>query len=99
MKTISSQRFLNEDLVNQKISHSDFDVFVSPVFEFEGAEYRVLLDGHHSFAAAKESNNDPIFIEMDSSQHDAIGLEPGLFLEVVHMGDDYYDTETGIDVW
>lgn len=103
MKTISSQRYTNEEIVAEKIAAEDFEVFVSPAFEIEGETVRVVLDGHHSFAAAKEAGVSPVFVEYTATEHDAIGLiEAGefeSFLEAAHMGDDYYDVETGECVW
>jgi len=62
-----------------------------------------VLDGHHSLAAAKEDGVSPEFVEYDATEHDAICLlESGDiegFLKATHMGDDYYNVDTGKDVW
>lgn len=103
MKTISSQRYIDEDIVSAKISAEDFMVTVSPVFEFEGETFRVVLDGHHSLTAAHQAGVAPSYCEATATEHDAIGLiKDGsivAFLESTHMGDDYYDVETGLCVW
>ena len=101
--TISSQRYINYDIVNEKIENKDFVVIVSPVFEVDGESYRVILDGHHSLAAAMACEIDPVYVEANATEHDAILLlECGRiddFLRAVHMGDDYYDIDTNVTVW
>ncbi|MFZ7136645.1 hypothetical protein ACLSZP_09595 [Avibacterium avium] len=103
MKLISSQRFIDEEIVKNKIENEDFDVQVSPIFEFEGETYRVVLDGHHSYAAAKQMGVEPIFCEQDCTDNDTIGLlEDGNvedFLAVQQNDSDWYDIETGYDIW
>ncbi len=102
MITISSQRYLNDAIVAQKIEAQDFVVLVSPEFEVAGIVVRVVLDGHHSYAAAIEAGASPEFVEATGSDHDAVGVEqdnPDEFLTITHMGDDYYNIETGGDIW
>lgn len=103
MKTISSQRYIDEEIVAAKIAAEDFEVMVSPSFEVDGEAFRVVLDGHHSMEAARQAGVSPIYTEYTATEHDAIGLlESGdfeTFLEAVHMGDDYYDVETGHSAW
>lgn len=103
MKTISSQRYIDEEIVAAKIAAEDFEVMVSPGFEVDGEAFRVVLDGHHSLEAARRAGVPPTYIEYTATDHDAIGLldsgDIETFLKVVHMGDDYYDVETGITVW
>lgn len=102
-KLITSQDYIDDDIVSRKIDEGDFDVFVSPEFEAGGERVRVVLDGHHSLAAAVKSGNKPKFTEYSTSDQDAIGmLEAGDvdgFLEAVHMGADYRNAVTGGDVW
>ncbi len=103
MKTISSQRYIDEKIVSEKIAAKDFEVAVSPSFEVDGETFRVVLDGHHSLEAARQAGVSPTYTEYTATEHDAIGLldagDVETFLEVVHMGDDYYDIETGLTVW
>jgi hypothetical protein len=100
---ISSQRYVDEEIVAEKIAAEDFEVMLSPEFEIDGATYQIVLDGHHSLQAAKQAGVAPSFWVADCSDHDAIGLlEAGAiddFMIAVHMGNDYYNTETGKDVW
>ncbi|KAA8385464.1 ParB/RepB/Spo0J family partition protein [Acetobacter tropicalis] len=101
--TISSQKFLDEEIVAEKIAAEDFTVFVSPSFEIDGEEYRLMLDGHHSFAAAKEAGVEPVIIEQDGTDNDTICLlnagNIDDFLAVNRNDCDFYDISTGRDVW
>jgi hypothetical protein len=103
MQTISSQRYTDEEIVAAKIAAEDFDVTVSPEFTIEGVAVRVVLDGHHSLAAAKTAGVAPIYSTADATQHDAVALiargDFEGFLQVTHMGDDYYDVDTLECVW
>lgn len=101
--TISSQRKRIEHIVNEKRIAKDYEVLVSPEFEYDGETYRVVLDGHHSYEAAIADGVEPEFITGDARDHDAIGLiakgEIEWFLETTQMEDEYYDVATGRDIW
>lgn len=103
MQIISSQRYTDEDIVAEKIEACDFDVLVSPEFEIDGETYCVILDGHHSFAAAKAAGVCPSYSTATACEHDAVGLldkgDIETFLEATHMGDDYYNVDTGECIW
>jgi hypothetical protein len=103
MTIISSQRYLDENIVAEKIAAEDFEVMLSPAFEIDGETYQVILDGHHSFEAAKQAGVAPSFWVADCGDHDAIGLLETCtaddFMLAVHMGSDYYNAETGKDIW
>lgn len=100
---ISSQRYLNDEIISEKIAAEDFEILVSPAFEIDGMTVQVLLDGHHSLAAAKSAGVEPIVVEADAQDHDAVSfIAAGQFEDFMastHMGDDYYNTSTGRDVW
>lgn len=100
---ITSQDYLDDEVVAQKLDAHDFAIFVSPVFEVDGQSYRVLLDGHHSLAAAIKAGAEAVVTEYGASEHDAIALiELGDiegFLAAVHQGADYRDARTGRYVW
>jgi hypothetical protein len=102
-QVISSQEFLDEDIVQRKIDDGDFDVTVSPEFDVDGDKYRVILDGHHSLAAAKESGNKPNFKEASSRDDDKVALlEDGnieAFLETAYVDSDYRNIGTGQGIW
>ena len=100
---ISSQHYLDDDIVNAKRAEKDYAVMVSPEFTVDGETYSVVLDGHHSLAAARIDGVDPEFVVASPSEADTVGLlEDGAvddFLVVSWMDGDYYDVETGHDVW
>lgn len=56
---ISSQRYLDLQLVERKVR--TFRVFVVSTLETQlrGRTYRVLLDGHHNLAAARQAGVEP----------------------------------------
>lgn len=101
--TISSQRFLDDEIVAEKVRHSDFEVAVSPAFEIDGVSYRVVLDGHHSLAASREAGTAPVFCEYDATDNDKVAVlnrgDIETFLELAYVDSDYYDIATGRDVW
>lgn len=100
---ITSQDYINDKIVAEKIEAEDFEILVSPEFEFEGATYRILLDGHHSLAAAIEAGKEPVVVEADSTDHDAVGLlKDGAvedFMDAAWMGSDYRFAVSGEFVW
>lgn len=103
MQTISSQRYTDAEIVAAKLAAEDFDVLVSPEFEIEGKTVCVVLDGHHSLAAAKLAGIAPSYSTANAAQHDAVALidrgDFEDFLQITHAGDDYYDVDTGACVW
>lgn len=100
---ITSQDYLDAGTVNTKVSNNDFTVLVSPVFEIDGDEYQVLLDGHHSYAAAKQAGVEPVFEVATTQDADYVAyLTEGdveSFLEAAWMGDDWKSVETGSSVF
>lgn len=62
-RLVTYQKFLDENIVNEKIAAMDFTVNVTPEFEDEGKKYRMIIDGHHSLAAAVRMLVRPVFIE------------------------------------
>jgi hypothetical protein len=56
---ISSQRYLNRDVIVRKAA--TFKVFVvrTLAMEIRGKPYRILLDGHHNLAAARLVGAEP----------------------------------------
>ena len=103
MQTISAQEYRDEEIVAQKLEARDFEVQVSPVFEVDSVQYRVVIDGHHSLEAAKLAGVEPEFVEQSSSDNDTVALLLAGNVEdflLAHRNDcDYYDVETGEIVW
>lgn len=101
-RLITSQSYLDEEIVQEKIEANDFEVTVSPVFEYEGETYQVILDGHHSFEAAQQTGQEVEWTVATRVTHDTIavlernGVES--FLEVVCDGD-FIDAVTRRTVW
>jgi uncharacterized protein len=62
-RLITHQRFLDEKKVAEKIAAKDFLVNVTPEFEDSGKKYRMIIDGHHSLAAAVRSGHIPVFTQ------------------------------------
>ena len=99
---ISSQKYLDDDVVAQKLLNNDFEVSVSPVFEVDGEKMSVVLDGHHSFAAAKKKGVDPILQIADDSILDYVDDlkdDIDMFLEKAYIDSEYYYIEGGGTVW
>jgi hypothetical protein len=100
---ITSQHYVNKDIVAEKIAAEDFEVAVSPEFEIGGQTFRLVLDGHHSLAAAIEAGVEPEIVELTAREHDAIGwLENGdveTFLDATHMDGEYIYAVSGAVVW
>lgn len=99
---ITTQDYLDSDIVAAKVAAEDFEVQVSPEFEFDGRTFRVLIDGHHSLAAAIEAGVEPIIVEYDSTDDDRIAVltnsGPDAYLEVMQERDWRY-AATGQWVW
>ena len=99
---ISSQHHLDDEIVEAKRVDRDYEVMLSPAFEIDGLTVQVVLDGHHSLAAAKADGVDADYIVANATDHDAVTLidsDPRLFLEAVWADGDYYDVINGGDVW
>ena len=100
---ITSQDYIDQDIVDRKIATSDFDILVSQKFVVDGETYQVLLDGHHSFEAARQAGQQVAIRVATPADHDAVSLlargEIDDFLQIVHMGSDYRFAATGKFVW
>ena len=101
MKTmvISSQRFLDEAIVAAKQSAEDYEVQLVTVV-VDGAEYAVVVDGHHSLEAARRDGVEPDDVYVGGeiqAEADTMSAEDWLLQH--HMGDDYFDVATGYAVW
>ena len=62
---LTNQTYLNDDIVRQKMVTRDFVVHVTPEFADVGTgkKYRVVIDGHHSLAAALRLGVQPQYTE------------------------------------
>ncbi len=99
---ISSQAYREDEIIEKKINNSDFEVLVSPEFDYEGEVFQVVIDGHHSYEAAIKTGNKPIYIVATSQDVDYIELlktDVELFLETTYIDSDWYYLESGMNVW
>lgn len=96
MKIISSQHFINDDIVERKISElqesgaSRVVIACYYVGMIDGEEYAMQADGHHTLAAARELGLD---VEYDVND-DPEGLEGEDLLNARYMDGDWYDVES-----
>ncbi|WP_448205327.1 hypothetical protein [Azospirillum sp. sgz302134] len=70
---ITSQHYLNDDIVEEKRGARDYVVTLSPEFEYAGDRYQVIIDGTHSFAAALLDGIEPEF-EVAGRENDTVIL-------------------------
>jgi hypothetical protein len=100
---ISSQRYLDRDLVAQKIKARDFDVRVTPDFEIDGDTVRAIQDGHHALEAAIRSGNRPNFIINSATDNDRVGLinsgKIDQFLDAAYHDSPWYNFATKRDIF
>ena len=100
-KIISSQRYLNEDVVEQKKEElkesgvESVDIPVTYVGDIDGTHYSIVRDGHHTMAAAKELGININFVQQDDSE----GLTGNDLLEQRYIDSNYYDIATERDEW
>ena len=94
---ISSQSYIDDDIVDTKIANNDYIVYLSPVFTVEEEDYQVIMDGHHSYHASIKSGNAPVFVVQSAQDNDRIALidNVDLFLEACYLDTDWYDVATG----
>lgn len=99
---ISSQKYLDDETVAQKLAAGDFVVTLSPEFEIDGESYQTIIDGHHSLAAARIAGVSPEFATAGTENDNVILIDNGLvddFLKATYVDSDWYDIEDGVPVW
>jgi hypothetical protein len=97
MKYISSQRYLDPEIVEAKKGALDGESSVSIPCSYvgmiNGTEYAMVADKHHTLAAARELGLEISFeVAADPEQ-----LEGEALLEARYIDSSYYDIETGKD--
>ena len=98
MRTISSQKYLDPQIVEEKRENEDYVAFYV-IVEIEDEEYRVVVDGHHSIAAAKA---DGVKIELELATQELVDFaasDPDDFMTQHQLDSDWYDINTGRNVW
>lgn len=99
MKVITSQSYIDPDIVAEKLESRDFDVFVTTPFELDGVEFVILVDGNHSFEAARQAGVEPTIHTIDMQQYEMAEISAEEALERCWMDGDYRDAVTGELVW
>jgi len=97
-KIISSQCYLDDDIVKEKSENEDYDVQYIMV-DIEGEEYEIVVDGHHSLAAAIQDGVEPNWEHDRAGQRnfDRLGLKR--WLEQHDQDCDWYEVFTKEPVW
>lgn len=98
MKTISSQRYIDDAIVADKSAAADYAVSFVNV-GVDGESYRVLVDGNHSYAAAIADGVEPTWEHASTIQQDVDALGGIEWLEQHQHDSDWYDVSTGVNVW
>ena len=93
---ISSQSYLDDAIVEEKISARDFVVAITPVMVIDGEEYQAIIDGHHSLAAARQVGVEPEFVVYDATDDDRIGLDVEEYLCAAWHDTDWYVYDKGV---
>lgn len=98
-QTISSQRYRDESIVQEKRESGDRVVSVVTI-DLDGTEYRVVVDGHHSLQYCIDDGIEPELVEVtDSDTRSCADDDPQQWLENRYHDSDYYDILTGQDIW
>lgn len=100
---ISSQRYIDRDIVAKKIKSRDFTVKITPGFDLGGETVHAIEDGHHALEAAIRSGNRPRFVIQSASDNDRIGaIESGNiddYLEQAYVDSPWYNFSTKRDIF
>jgi hypothetical protein len=97
---ISSQDYLDPNIVETKRREKDFDVLLSPEFDYEGRTFQIVLDGHHSLEAARQSRRKPRFFTTKPNEIEGFNLtgngDDGVaeFLQMHYNGADWRNIAT-----
>ena len=95
MKIISSQRYLDENVVAEKQAAAEYVVTLATV-----GEYRLVIDGHHSLEAARRDGVAPQYVESEynyQAEADTIGIDD--FLAAHWIDSDWYDIDSNNNVF
>lgn len=101
MKVITSQSYINWDIVEEKIEnlsgteYVELPVWTTGIQDDDGEDLCILADGHHTYEAAKELGIEIRFDEMDHPE----GLRGEELLEAAWMDSDYRYLDNDITVW
>jgi hypothetical protein len=92
MKIISSQKYLDQEIIEAKLSELAGETSVELVaWDVKAYDCAILSDGHHTYAAAQELGIPVKFIITAHPE----GISGDNLLEQAWMDSDWYDLETG----
>lgn len=99
---ISSQRYRDESIVNEKRLADDRRVSLVTV-EVDGTEYRVITDGHHSLQYCLDDGLEPEYEDvtdtLDTLDRERLESDPEVWLEEHWIDSEYHDPFTGQLIW
>lgn len=101
MKVITSQSYINYDIVDEKkvalsgASEITLTVWTTGLQNEDGEDLCILADGHHTYEAAMELGIAVNFDEVDHPE----GLTGDALLEQAWMDSDYHYLDTKTFVW
>lgn len=101
MKVISSQRYINYDIVDDKIEEiKDQESITLPIInagmeDLDGNDLYILTDGHHRKEAAEELGIEVLYEEV-KNDYDLTGDD---LLIACYNDSDWYYVDNGITVW
>ena len=101
MKVITSQSYIDDEIVERKMSELSgknsvsLTVWTTGLKDDEADELCVLADGHHTYEAAMELG---LEIQFEECEHPE-GLMGEDLLQAAWMDGDYHYLGTEIDVW
>jgi uncharacterized protein (DUF1015 family) len=103
MKIISSQRYINEEILEEKLSELGLDNATSiniPVsyIVIGNKDYAIVRDGHHRLEAAKILDLEIKYTEYEDNNWDSSWTVNDV-LENLYIDSDWYDIETGYPVF
>ena len=101
MKLISSQKYRDDDTIEAKRAAKDYVVSVTPEFVLDGELVQAIVDGHHSYEAAKLDGVYPVYVVLTATDDDRIALldDVDTYLEAAYVDSDWYYIATGNNVF
>lgn len=94
---LSSQKHLDADTIEEKRAAQDYTVTLATIIDpTTDVDYDLVIDGHHSYAAALLDGVAPEYVFSDynyQSEVECIGFDD--FLAAHYIDSDWYDLETG----
>lgn len=97
---ISSQRYIDDDIVEAKRAAKDYEVTLGKVINIDGQKYQVVIDGHHSLAAAKLDGVEPQWRTATVTENDREGIaDIDEYLAAHYVDSSYYNLDTNNDVF